>query len=177
MGALDKPHRKSPPRRGEERGRGTRVFAGCATRTNQIVAQNTYLYTAALALLLAMLSYSPMPLYAGHGEEPVQTISMERVKFLLDNKEKIFFVDLRTPKEFQQKRLPGARSIPVAELEKRLTEIPKTGRVILYCSCRPGDDSYAYFLLRDNDYANVSVIDDGFDEWIKRKFPVESGKR
>jgi rhodanese-related sulfurtransferase len=133
-------------------------------------------YRALLALFVSLTWHSPIPVYAGHGEEPVQTISMEKVKFLLDNKEKVFFVDLRTPKEFQQKRLPGARSIPIAELDKRLTEIPKTGRVILYCTCRPGDDSYAYFLLRDNEYNNVSVIDDGFDGWIKRKFPVESGK-
>jgi rhodanese-related sulfurtransferase len=112
---------------------------------------------ALLAFLVSVTWQSVIPAYGGHGEEPVQTISMERVKLLLDNKEKIFFVDLRTPKEFQQKRLPGARSIPVAELEKRLTEIPKTGRVILYRACRPGDDSYAYFLLRDNEYNNVSV--------------------
>ena len=130
-----------------------------------------------LVFLLVIRSFGPVPVFAGHGEEPVQTISPERVKFLLDNKEKIFFVDLRTPKEFQQKHLPGARSIPVAELEKRLTEIPKTGRVILYCACRPGDDSFSYFLLRDNDYTNVSVIDDGFDGWLKRKFPVETSKR
>jgi rhodanese-related sulfurtransferase len=136
----------------------------------------TFAYLALLALFVSLTWHSPIPVYAGHGEEPVQTISMERVKLLLDNKEKIFFVDLRTPKEFQQKRLPGARSIPVAELEKRLTEIPKTGRVILYCACRPGDDSYAYFLLRDNEYNNVSVIDDGFDGWVKKKFPVETGK-
>jgi rhodanese-related sulfurtransferase len=161
---------------GEERDGGSGVFILCSTRTNQILAQGIYLYTAALALVIALLSYTPIPVYAGHGEEPVQTISMERVKLLLDKKEKVFFVDLRTPKEFQQKRLPGARSIPISELEKRLTEIPKTGRVILYCTCRPGDDSYAYFLLRDNEYNNVSVIEDGFDGWVKRKFPVESGK-
>jgi rhodanese-related sulfurtransferase len=115
--------------------------------------------------------------YAGHGEEPVQTIAPERVKVLLDNREKIFFVDLRTTKEFQQKRLPGARSIPVAELEKRFAEVPKVGRVILYCACRPGDDTYAYFLLRDNGYNNVSVIDDGFDGWLERKYPVETGRK
>jgi len=74
------------------------------------VARGINLYPVTLALLIALLSYSPFPVYAGHGEEPVQTISMERVKFLLDNKEKIFFVDLRTPKEFQQKRLPGGRA-------------------------------------------------------------------
>ena len=136
----------------------------------------TLAYRALLALFVSLTWHSPIPAYAGHGEEPIQTISMERVKLFIDNKEKIFFVDLRTPKEFQQKRLPGARSIPIAELEKRLTEIPKTGRVILYCACRPGDDSYAYFLLRDNEYNNVSVMEDGFEGWVKRKFPVESGK-
>jgi rhodanese-related sulfurtransferase len=101
----------------------------------------------------------------------------ERVKFLLDNKEKIFFVDLRTPKEFQQRHLPGAKSIPVAELEKRFAEIPRAGRVILYCACRPGDDSFAYYLLRDNEYNNISVIDGSFDDWVKRKFPLETGKK
>jgi rhodanese-related sulfurtransferase len=129
------------------------------------------------ALLPIVLSLDSSPVYAGHGEEPVQTIAPERVKFLLDNKEKIFFVDLRTPKEFQQRHLPGAKSIPVAELEKRLAEIPRAGRVILYCTCRPGDDSFAYYLLRDNDYNNISVIDASFDDWVKRKFPVETGKK
>ena len=130
-------------------------------------------YPAMLALLLGVLRHDAPPVYAGHGDEPVQTITPERVKFLLDNKENIYFIDLRTAKEFQQRRLPGARSIPVAELEKRLTEIPKAGRVILYCACRPGDDSFAYFLLRDNGYNNVTVIDDGFDGWLRRKYPVE----
>jgi rhodanese-related sulfurtransferase len=128
-------------------------------------------------LLLIVSSLGSSPVHAGHGEEPVQMISPERVKFLLDNREKIFFVDLRTPKEFQQRHLPGARSIPVAELEKRLAEIPRTGRVILYCSCRPGDDSFAYYLLRDNDYSNIAVIDDDFEDLVKRKFPLETGKR
>jgi rhodanese-related sulfurtransferase len=127
-----------------------------------------------VALLLFLVSATAV--YGGHGEEPLETIAPERVKFLLDKKEKIVFVDLRTAKEFQQKHLPGARSIPVAELEKRWAEIPKTGRVILYCACRPGDDSYAYFLLRDKGYNNLSVIEDGFDGWVRRKFPVETGR-
>ena len=135
------------------------------------------LLVAAMALLTAALGQGSIPAYAGHGEEPVETIPLARVKFLLENKEKIVFVDLRSPREYQQKHLPGARSIPVAELDKRLAEIPKTGRVILYCACRPGDDSYSYFLLRDNDYTNIAVMDDGFDEWLRRKYPVESGKR
>ncbi|HYY24666.1 MAG TPA: rhodanese-like domain-containing protein, partial [Candidatus Udaeobacter sp.] len=130
-----------------------------------------------LAFLISVTWHGSIPLYAGHGEEPVETIPQARLKFLLDSKENVFFVDLRTPKEFQQKHLPGARSIPVAELEKRLTEIPKTGRVVLYCGCRPGDDSYAYFLLRDNGYTNSVVMEDGFDDWVRRRYPVETKTR
>jgi|SRR5215471_8075206 len=136
-----------------------------------------YSVAAAIAVVTAIAGRGLAPAYAGHGEEPVETIPLARVKFLLDHQEKIVFVDLRSPREFEQKHVPGARSIPVAELDKRLGEIPKTGRVILYCTCRPGDDSYSYFLLRDNDYSNITVMDDGFDEWLRRRYPVESGKR
>jgi rhodanese-related sulfurtransferase len=31
--------------------------------------------------------------------------------------------------------------------------------------------------LRDSGYNNVSVIDDGFDGWLQRKYPVETGKK
>lgn len=133
-----------------------------------------FFFFRAAVTLLALLRHDAILVYAGHGEEPVETISQKRLKTLLDAKESVFFVDLRTPKEFQQKHLPGARSIPIAELEKRLGEIPKTGRVVLYCACRPGDDSYAYFLLRDNGYTNSVVMEDDFEDWVRRKYPTET---
>src|SRR5262245_19953511 len=73
---------------------------------------------------------------AGHGaEEPVSMVSMERVKYYLTAHEPMILVDLRPAKEFLQARIPGARSLPMAELEKRMNEVPKSGRVILYCDC------------------------------------------
>ena len=85
--------------------------------TMRMALRNLWLYQAIMALLLQTLSPDSRLVYAGHGEEPVQTIAPERAKALLDKKEPIFLIDLRTTKEFQQKHLPGARSIPVAELE------------------------------------------------------------
>ena len=95
---------------------------------------------------------------------------------MLEAGEKIFFVDLRPTSDFQKSRLPGARSIPVAELQMRYQEIPKSGRVILYCSCPPGgvDESYSYLALRGKGYRNVSVLEDGFSGWLQRKFSTES---
>ncbi len=126
----------------------------------------TFFYLAAFSLSAAQ---------AGHDEEYIDMIPAVRVKAMLDGGEKIIFVDLRSTAEFQKSRLPGARSIPVAELQKRYQEIPKAGRVILYCACPPGglDESYSYLALRDKGYRNVSVLQEGFTGWSKGNFPTE----
>ncbi len=126
-------------------------------------------------LVLAWLAGS---VYAGHDEEePVSLVAPEQVKRLLDIGEKIAFIDLRPAAQFGQGRLPGARSIPITELPKRLSEVPKTGRVVLYCPCPLGkqDETFAYLLLRKERYRNISVLDGGYAEWIKRRYPIQAG--
>lgn len=138
---------------------------------------------AARLLLLAVLA-CPAHAYAGH-DQPTDDLvyflpmAADRAKRLLDVGEKITFIDLRSAAEYKEQRLPGARSIPLKELDKRHGEIPKTGRVILYCGCPPGnvEEGYAYQLLRDLGYRNISVLEGGFAEWRKRGYPVESDAR
>src|SRR5919205_794900 len=74
-----------------------------------------------LAVFLAawFSAISPVPSNAGHDTRDVPTIATDRLKLLLDAGEKLLLVDIRPVKEFQEKRLPGARSIPAAELEGR----------------------------------------------------------
>jgi rhodanese-related sulfurtransferase len=115
---------------------------------------------------------------AGHDlEEPTNLVAVEQIKRLLDIGEKVIFVDLRTPAEFEQGRLPDARSIPIAELHKRWSEIPKAGRIVMYCPCPMGDrdESFAFLLLRGESYRNVSVLEGGYAEWVKRGYPVQTG--
>ncbi len=86
-------------------------------------------------------------------------------------------IDIRPAKEFQEKRLPGARSIPAAELEKRIGEIPKSGRVVIYAATPQNDIADATFqIFEDNRYKNIAFLLDGFQGWIKRQYPVETGK-
>ncbi|HEX2932277.1 MAG TPA: rhodanese-like domain-containing protein, partial [Candidatus Binatia bacterium] len=94
-----------------------------------------------ILLILVLLGvFCPMAARAGHGvEDTVDNLSADRAKQLLDAGEKLVFVDLRPAKEFQQSRLPGARSIPIAEIANRFNEIPKNGRVVLYCDCKTYD--------------------------------------
>jgi rhodanese-related sulfurtransferase len=126
--------------------------------------------------LISLLLFRPALVGAGHDEEYIDTIPPERVKKMLEGGEKILFVDLRPAGDFQKSRLPGARSIPITELQNRHQEIPKSGRVILYCACPPGgvDEAYSYLALRGKGYRNVSVLQDGFSGWAQRKLPTES---
>ena len=136
----------------------------------------SYIRLFVVGLMVLWLAFWPSATDAGHDDEYIDRIPAERVKSLVDSGEKIVFVDLRPMSEFQKTRLPGARSIPIAELQKRHEEIPKSGRVILYCPCPNGeaDEAYAYLTLRGKGYRNVSVLEEGFSGWVKRRYPTEN---
>jgi rhodanese-related sulfurtransferase len=117
---------------------------------------------------------------AGHDfEEPVDFVSQEQVKRLIDIGEDVIFIDMRSAEEFAKGRLPNAKSIPVDVLGHRWKEIPTSGRVVLYCACPPGqkDETYAFTLMRQEKYRNVTVLEAGYAEWVKRGFPVEPATR
>ena len=72
--------------------------------------------------------------------------------------------------------MPGARSIPMKELEKNLKSIPRAGRVVLYCDCPQAtliQDAFQV-LKDDHGYRNIAIMPDGIKGWLQRKFPVAS---
>jgi len=42
-------------------------------------------------------------------------------------------LDVRTPQEFSQGHIPGAKNIPIDELRSRLHELPRDGQIVAYC--------------------------------------------
>jgi rhodanese-related sulfurtransferase len=133
-----------------------------------------------LALIPLLVGLQPEFAPAAHDQEDViDIVTPERLKYYLDNKEPLVIIDLRSPKEYTEKRLPGARSIPIKELEKNLRAIPRAGRVILYCDCPQNvivQDAYQV-LKDDHGYRNISIMPEGFKGWLKRKFPTEAGAK
>jgi phage shock protein E len=68
-------------------------------------------------------------------------------------------LDVRTPEEFAQGHVPGARNIPVQELVQRYTELgnDKSAPIILYC--RSGARSaLATGLLRERGFTRLTDI-------------------
>jgi rhodanese-related sulfurtransferase len=132
-------------------------------------------------LAAAILTASRTPSPAGHDQVEDDlvyflAIAPDHAKKLLDSGETVLFFDLREPEDFKKEHLPGARSVPLKELSKRFQKIPRTGRVVLYCSCPEGkiEEGYAYQLLRQMGYRNVSVLEGGFTEWRRLGYPVET---
>jgi membrane protein DedA with SNARE-associated domain len=68
----------------------------------------------------------------------VAGITPEELQQKLDDHEPITIIDLRHSLDFLPEPyvIPGAIRIPLEELEKRQSEIPRDREVVLYCTCR-----------------------------------------
>ena len=129
-----------------------------------------------LAVLAALAGLWAVPALAGHGAGGlVPSYSVEHVRRMMEAGEPVILVDLRPPSAYRNARLPGARSIPLAELERRLGEIPRSGRVVLYGETIV-EASQGHGVLQDRGYRNAAVLEDGFGGWVKRGFPLEPGR-
>ncbi len=81
-------------------------------------------------------------------------------------------VDVRPGTEFEAGHLPGAVSIPLSELKKRLRELPKHREVVAYCRgpyCVMAGDAVA--VLRAKGY-RAHAMDQGVTEWRARGWRV-----
>ena len=85
-------------------------------------------------------------------------------------------LDLRDESEFDAGHIPGARSVPLAELKKTLRSIPRDHEVVAYCHgpyCVLSLE--AVQLLNAKGY-RATRLDDGFVEWSAAGLPVERGR-
>jgi rhodanese-related sulfurtransferase len=66
--------------------------------------------------------------------KPVSTWLPERVRLFLKEKNpgEYNLIDVRTPEEYEQGHLPGARLIPVGELADRLSELDPKKTTVVY---------------------------------------------
>ncbi len=82
-------------------------------------------------------------------------------------------LDVRPPEEYEAGHLPGATSIPLSELQRRLSELPKGKEIVAYCRgpyCVLAVK--AVEMLRERGYQAVR-LEDGVQEWLERGLPIE----
>ncbi len=85
----------------------------------------------------------------------------------------IVVIDVRPGTEYEAGHLPHARSMPLADLELRLADLPPGAEVVAYCRgpfCMMSDE--AVRLLRQRGF-KAHKISDGVSEWRAEGLPVE----
>lgn len=80
-------------------------------------------------------------------------------------KEKVMLIDVRPEDEYNAGHIPNAVSIPLAQLKKRLNELPKNKTIIAYCRgplCVMSAD--AVKILNDRKFKAIRM-EEGYVEW------------
>ncbi|MDX8433538.1 MULTISPECIES: metalloregulator ArsR/SmtB family transcription factor [Mesorhizobium] len=108
-----------------------------------------------------------------HARDALEAVSREDLVSRLHDG-LVTVLDVRSEDEFALGHLPGALNIPLADLERRLAELPANREVIAYCRgpyCVLSFEAVAS--LRARGYV-VHRLEDGYPEWKAAGLPVEA---
>lgn len=107
--------------------------------------------------------------------DPAKLVSVDRRELLKQARQgEVIVIDVRPHAEYAVAHLPFARSMPVAEIEQRLSELPIDKDIVAYCRgpfCLFSDEAMA--LLGAKGY-RVRKILDGVSEWRSAGLPVHA---
>jgi rhodanese-related sulfurtransferase len=101
-----------------------------------------------------------------------QDISSREARVLIEKNKDIFLLDVRTPQENSQARLPGTKLIPINEFERRINEVPRNKTILVYCAVGSRSKPVAEYLSK-NGYKNVYNMSDGLVGWYRNGFPLQ----
>jgi hydroxyacylglutathione hydrolase len=110
---------------------------------------------------------------------PELTISTERLSAQVAAERAVasdrapLLIDVRTPREREQKRIPASVSIPLNHLTERLSELPAEQPLLVFCA-GGYRSSIAASLLQQQGFRDVSEIAGGIAAWEAAKLPIET---
>ena len=91
-------------------------------------------------------------------------------------KGEVVVLDVRPRDEYDDRHLPFARSMPLAELRARIAELPKDKPIVAYCRgpfCMMSDEAVKLLARRG---FHASKLADGVSEWQAAGFALEPPK-
>ena len=97
-------------------------------------------------------------------EDVAAAIAQQRMEGLL--------LDVRTPKEFAEGHVPGARNIPLHELSRSLHLLPRDQPITVYCEVG-GRAGKAIGLLEDAGFNQVRELTGSMRVWRAKGLAVE----
>ena len=114
---------------------------------------------ALVAVALSMLWLGcPAPTASGAAARTAAPVTGVEARSLIASG--AWLVDVRTPEEFAQAHLDGARNVPLSDLESALGTLPKDKPVIVYCAVGARSARAAQRLVQAGvDVRNLGAMD------------------
>lgn len=82
-------------------------------------------------------------------------------------------LDVRGPKEWQNKHIPGSINIPLNHLAERMKELPRDRKIVVHCA-GGYRSSIAASVLQQNKFGNLAELSGGIAAWEAAKLPVQN---
>lgn len=108
------------------------------------------------------------------GREGMEAVDRSDLIERVRNKS-VTVIDVRPRDEYEAGHIPGAISIPLKELERRLADLPDDREVVAYCR-----GPYCVLSVQAVETLNAKGfrairIEDGVQDWCARGFEIEAG--
>ena len=110
--------------------------------------------------------------YLGDERDDVEELTKEELWRRIQRKDKLVVLDVRPQEEYEAGHIPGAVSIPLGELKKRVKELPKSKQIVAYCRgplCALAPEATRY--LKTRGY-KVKRLTDGAPDWEAAGLPL-----
>jgi rhodanese-related sulfurtransferase len=106
----------------------------------------------------------------------IARIGVDDLRALMDGGKRPVVVDVRSPgnRGLDPRFIPGALAMDIAEVDRRLEQLPADREIIFYCTC-PNEASAAQVAkkLIGLGYTKVRPLHGGLDAWIAAGYEVE----
>ncbi len=144
---------------------------------NNTIKQTSWMYLRSMVAVLALTLIMSGACSKAEKKMATSAVTAEQLYELSQTDSTLFLLDVRTPAEFEEKRVPFATAnIPYDELEENRELLPKDLATPIYCFCRSGRRSgIATETLSAMGYKSVINVLGGIIRWEEVGYPTTSG--
>jgi rhodanese-related sulfurtransferase len=106
-------------------------------------------------------------------KQQIEEVSPEQVREMQTRNDRVVYLDVREPNEWNLGRLPQAIHLPRGNLESKVEGIiDRTQKVVVYCA-RGNRSALAALTMRQMGYENVASMARGFAGWAEIDGEIE----
>lgn len=104
--------------------------------------------------------------------DPLEPITRSELARRLERGEDLVVIDVRPTEEYAARHLPGALSVPLEELQRRVKELPKDKEIVAYCRGPYCAFSHAAVAILRKRGFRARRLEEGLPEWAAEDLPV-----